>query len=105
MLDINRGLSATAEVAHELLVFALTSPPRSALAFATWLQEHALGLHAPLRSVELLLSVVPGDGSQPPADLTSGATRAGIEAALARWRARCDRHDDNVAYFFSCGHG
>jgi hypothetical protein len=87
------------------LLRQLTSPPRSALAVAHWLQDRAARLHRPLGSVDLLLSVAPGDDLQLPGGVVPGASRGAIEAAYAAWRDRCDRHEDNVALFYFCGHG
>lgn len=90
---------------HVGLLGQLTSPPRSALRFAEWLRDHAPELRTPLGSVELLLSVAPGDDLALPDGLVPGASRGAVEAAYAAWRKRCDRHEDNVALLYFCGHG
>jgi hypothetical protein len=90
---------------HVGLLRQLTSPPRSALAFAAWLQDRAPRLRTPLGSLEVLLSVAPGDDLKLPSGFVPGAARQAIEEAYAAWRERCDRHEDNVAVFFFCGHG
>lgn len=83
----------------------LTSPPRSAVAIAEWLVQHGQELRAPLGSLELLVSVAPGDAPALPAGVASGATRQNIQDAYDAWRERCDRNSDNIALFYYCGHG
>lgn len=84
----------------------LTSPPRSAVAFAQWLLEAANAWTAPLGSVDLLISAAPDDPNPLPAGLKADpATMANIRKAYGAWRDRCDRHEDNIAVFYFCGHG
>ncbi|MGW4210681.1 caspase family protein [Lentzea sp. NPDC004789] len=69
-------------------------PPPSARAVASWLVDNQAGNpFAPLGSVELLVS-----GEDSP-------TVENFRAALERWYARCDEHEDNIAFFFFSGHG
>jgi hypothetical protein len=85
----------------------LTSPPRSACAFARFLTTSvAEDWVAPLASVDLLISTAPED-----ADPCGGggpyqrATREGIQIAFDEWWDRCDTNAGNVAIFYFCGHG
>ncbi len=85
----------------------LSSPPVSAKAIADFLIGELDNPGAPLGSVELLLSpsgpyALPGGGGSRDVE---AATMANIEVASKGWKARCDRHPDNVALFFFCGHG
>ncbi|MGQ4389924.1 caspase family protein [Streptomyces sp. SAS_270] len=85
----------------------LTSPPRSALAFADWLVSGGKGRWvAKLGSVDLLLSWPPGDDlpktlASPPAE----ATIENIREAFQQWTERCGQHPDNIALLYFCGHG
>jgi hypothetical protein len=84
----------------------LTSPPRSALAFAQWLVASAQDWTAPLGSVDLLVSPAPEDPDVLPDGMAATpATHANIEAAYEAWQQRCDEDDDNIAIFYFCGHG
>lgn len=85
----------------------LTSPPRSALAFAQRLTQSAGGgWKVPPASVDLLISCKQGD-SLP--DLYGSAPRAAtidnIRGAFKEWLERCSAHQDNIAIFYFCGHG
>jgi hypothetical protein len=98
----------------------LTTTTISARHFAGWVLARHFdpaakdGLHnpdAPLGSVELLLSekleapsdpyILPNGESMP----VENATIQNILDACRRWRKRCDRHRNNVALFYFCGHG
>jgi hypothetical protein len=84
----------------------LTSPPRSAWAFAQFLRtSRPEDWAAPLSTVDLLISTAPGDddpgGGGGPYER---ATRAAIQDAFDDWWDRCD-HQGNVAVFYFCGHG
>lgn len=81
----------------------LASPPISAVRLARWLLDEYNNAQAPLGSVDLLLSAVPG--SPPPPWPVEGATLASIRAAYKRWLARCDLNAGNLALFYYCGHG
>ncbi|GAA2264273.1 caspase family protein [Streptomyces atrovirens] len=85
----------------------LTSPPRSALAFAKWLVEGGRGQWTvPVGSVDLLVSCPPGDtltASLPPAHIEP--TIENIRDAFQSWAARCAAHQDNIALLYFCGHG
>ena len=98
----------------------LTSPPLSAAAITNWL----LGAHhnpaAPLGSVELLLSpatytpsaeaaqrlgvTLPAAGTPMPMSVEE-ATSDAIKAAFARWYLRLNAREDNIGFFYFCGHG
>lgn len=90
---------------HVGLLGQLTSPAHSALAVAEWLRHSTTRLHKPLGSLDLLLSVAPGQHLELPQDLAPGASREQIESAYNGWRDRCDRNAHNVALFYYCGHG
>lgn len=86
----------------------LASPPRSARAFADWLWGHR-DPSAPLGTAELLISE--GDGTaayeRPDGETfdVERADKAGVEAALRRWKARGNERDGNALIFYFCGHG
>jgi hypothetical protein len=78
----------------------LTSPPRSAQAWADAVVGARDEWMAPLGTVELLVSMPPKSaGDYEP------ATRDAIQSAFARWWDRCDKNKDNIALFVFCGHG
>jgi hypothetical protein len=92
----------------------LTSPPLSAMALTNWL----LGSHhnpaAPLGSVELLLSPATYTPSALAAQrlgvpeapmVVDEATHDKIKAAFALWYRRLNAREDNVGFFYFCGHG
>lgn len=86
----------------------LTSPPKSAQAFARWILETPLNNDAaPLGSVEILLSPTQvftlSTGRE--IQIDTAATTQEIIDAFNDWDARCDAHTDNVAIFYFCGHG
>ncbi|MFF7250102.1 caspase family protein [Embleya sp. NPDC008237] len=85
----------------------LTSPPRSALAFARRLIDGGPSVgNLPLGSVELLLSWAAGDrGSDPPDPAPREATIDNIRDAFEAWSARCAADPDNAAVLYFCGHG
>jgi len=84
----------------------LTSPPRSALAFAEWFMGTTHTLAQPLGSVDLLVSASPSDTAFSTNGVpTREPTIANIRDAYADWKARCDSHEDNIAIFYYCGHG
>lgn len=82
----------------------------SAQAVARWLVDRQRDdEHAPLGSVELLLSSrteamtrfdTPGGPIQ-----VEPATFDNIRAASDRWYERCDTREDNILWFYFCGHG
>jgi hypothetical protein len=85
----------------------LTSPPRSAGAFARFLATSRVDdWVAPLSTIDLLISAAPGDddfsGDGRPYER---ATRQAIQDAFDRWWDRCDTDGANVAVFYFCGHG
>ena len=91
---------------HVGLMKQLSSPPRSAAAFAQHLIRAQDSLKAPLASVELLTSLAPDDEFSFPEGLKpSPATIAEIERAYDAWTTRCDTHANNLALFYFCGHG
>jgi hypothetical protein len=73
----------------------LSSPPRSAQAFAQWFERHHRLTDAPLGTVDLLVS--PPVGDMPP-------TVSAIKKAVTAWFTRCNSHPDNVAVFYFAGH-
>ncbi|WP_405959873.1 caspase family protein [Streptomyces sp. NBC_00024] len=85
----------------------LTSPPRSALAFAHWLVRGGRGRWTvPMGSVDLLLSCPPDDNlassleAKPPEP-----TIDNIREAFHEWTMRCAQHSGNIALLYFCGHG
>jgi hypothetical protein len=91
---------------HVGLLKQLTSPPRSAVAFAEHLIKTREDWMAPLGSLDLLISPAPDD----PVPLPDGwqfspANSGNIQQAYNDWKQRCDRNDDNMAVFYYCGHG
>src|SRR5260370_14547279 len=81
----------------------LSSPPRSARAFAEWGVDKQKGFNnpaAPLGSVDLLLSehLQAQQGERL-------ATMDEIEKALWNWVNRCNAHEESIAIFYFCGHG
>ncbi|MER6187907.1 caspase family protein [Streptomyces sp. NPDC001652] len=85
----------------------LTSPPRSALEFATWLRESDPSRWtAPLASIDLRISPAPTDpdlgGS---GSAYRDATIDSITEAYDVWKDRCASDENNVAVFYFCGHG
>ncbi|MFF0738847.1 caspase family protein [Streptomyces sp. NPDC004111] len=84
----------------------LTSPPRSALAFARHLAEGPRGAwHLPVRTVDVLLSWAPGDEpDDSPAEVVTPTIDA-IREAFEKWLKRCTANPDNMALLYFCGHG
>jgi hypothetical protein len=86
----------------------LTSPPRSAQAFASFLTTSRVhDWAAPLSTVDLLISTAPRDDEFTG---TSGQyerpSRQLIQDAFDRWWDRCDAGGGaNTAIFYFCGHG
>jgi hypothetical protein len=82
----------------------LTSPPVSARALADWFMgPKFVNAHAPLGSVEMLLSDKTGQnfaGVQ-----VDDATSDKIQTAFEAWKGRCHADPGNVAFFYFCGHG
>jgi hypothetical protein len=82
----------------------LGSPAVSAVRLARWMLEEERN-DVPLQSLELLTS--------PPQELELGgrqlqiaaATTDNVKAAFDRWYERCDGDEQNVAFFYFCGHG
>ncbi|MFF8267929.1 caspase domain-containing protein [Streptomyces sp. NPDC016562] len=86
----------------------LSSPPRSARAFATWLIDQYHDPARPLGSLALLLSeespasfVHPHTHAE---QLAQPATIDNIVAAVKEWKDRGD-HDEARLVFYFCGHG
>lgn len=82
----------------------LTSPPRSAQAFARWLLANPSGWQAPLGTIDLLISPAPSDTFSAPRSVRP-ATIENILTAFGAWHDRCNQHADNAAVFYFCGHG
>ena len=93
----------------------LTSPPVSASVIADWALTELNNLDAPLGSVELLLSPPvyrPVEkaalklNKNPGTEIaTPLAEFSEIKLAFGRWFERLNRHEDNIALFYFCGHG
>ena len=86
----------------------LTSPPVSARVFTDWLVGEHQNDHAPLASVELLLSAPDRRYRSPDGTIdveVEPVTMANFKRAWDDWFARCDRHPGDIAIFFFCGHG
>lgn len=86
----------------------LSSPPRSARAFATWMIDQYLDKGRPLGSLALLLSeAAPAPFVHPKTQGEHGvepATIDNIVAAVTEWKDRGD-HDQARLVFYFCGHG
>ena len=85
----------------------LTSPPRSALAFANWLRESNHDRwKAPLATINVRISPAPSDPEPGGSGVTfQNATIDGIQTAFDEWKECCGSDADNVALFYFCGHG
>jgi Caspase domain len=85
----------------------LTSPPRSALAFARQLMTGGQGRwNLPLGSLDLLVSCAPDDPFPEAADLPyRDATIDNIRIAFESWAERSSAHPDSIAVLYFCGHG
>jgi hypothetical protein len=85
----------------------LTSPPRSALEFASWLRDSdPIRWAAPLASIDLRISPAPADPNPDGSGADySDATIDSITAAYDAWKERCATDENNVAVFYFCGHG
>ena len=86
----------------------LSSCPVSAVAF----YENLLSLHQnrnlalPLGSVDLLLSLIPGQPQLTAPGLpVRDATFQTIKDAFEEWRIRCEENPDNIAMLYFAGHG
>ncbi|MBD5804538.1 hypothetical protein AZOA_39810 [Azoarcus sp. Aa7] len=86
----------------------LTSPPISATAMLRWVDTTLNNPDAPLKSIEVLISQ-PDPATYTDADGLSqqidAATWDNFELAVKAWFDRADRHPQNVAIFYFCGHG
>jgi hypothetical protein len=84
----------------------LSSPPLSARAVTDWFLTQLNNPEVPLGSAELLTS--PAEPYRLPEGTevdVEAAALANIKTAFDRWLARCDRHEENIALFYFCGHG
>lgn len=80
----------------------LTSPYHSVKAFSEWLRSEMTLPGAPLSSLRVLAS------SPSSSVVTEGWERpeiGNIRTAVGDWYKDCDRHSNNVALFYFCGHG
>ena len=84
----------------------LTSPPRSAAAFAQFLVDE-LRAPVPLGSVDLWLSGADSFTSTSTGRTTGIASPVmhDLSQAIADWAERSRSHEANVAFFYFCGHG
>jgi hypothetical protein len=116
------GLQERQEVIDKLGSYGqLTSPPRSAIAFANYLIKTSQWLHsppsqengprvpAPLGSLDLLVTQALDDPIHLPSTTNNqpveGATFDNIHNAYMAWKERGDRNQENVTVFYFCGHG
>lgn len=104
------GLKESAEALQLVgLLGQLTSPPRSAIAFANHLVETADSWQASLGTLELLITLAPDDPIPLPETVEGNpiksATFANIQEAYMAWKARSNGNPENIAVFYFCGHG
>lgn len=101
------GTTPSQEVVDKVGVLGqLTSPPCSVIAFAQHLLSSHADLRSPLGSIDLLISPTPNDSQPFPVGINVGpATLNDIQTSYGVWRKRCNRHKDNIAIFYFCGHG
>lgn len=86
-------------------IHSLTSPVKSASAFAKWLLQGYHHRFATLGSVEILISGARLTPAEDRGFAVFEPTMANIRAAFQRWRARCHESVENIAVFYFCGHG
>ena len=86
----------------------LAAPPVSAAAVARWLLQDLVNPQTPLASLEVVISA-PGPRGYPETSTGSvvvePATMANIKEAATRWFQRANTNEENVAFFYHCGHG
>ncbi|WP_160159775.1 caspase family protein [Streptomyces sp. WAC05374] len=84
-------------------------PPRSVRSFVDWLVADYRNEDAPLGSIELLASSSPGPFQYRvpggTAKTVEAATTPRVMDAFERWYEKCNKHVNNVAIFYFCGHG
>lgn len=83
----------------------LSTAPVSAQRFANWLLQRYSDPGRPLASIEHLIS---GGTFTDHANVVHASEEpelARIEAAYTQWFERANRHPDNLALFYFCGHG
>ncbi len=78
----------------------VTIPAQTAPAIVDWLVNKYHNPACPLGSIELLLSC---DGNAQAG--FEPATMLAIEQAFHRWEGRCSTVQENIAFFYFCGHG
>src|SRR5580765_3981779 len=85
----------------------LTSPPKSACAFAGFLADEFSNAEAPLGTVDLFLSGANTFESTHTGKRTGidPATTDNIKDALVAWKQRAASNHANTAIFYFCGHG
>ncbi|WP_456785697.1 caspase family protein [Cellulomonas sp. P5_C5] len=74
----------------------LDGPPRSVQQLTAWLETSLSHPTAPLGTIEMLASDLPG---------VERASMANVRDAFDRWYARCDTDPGNVSVLYFCGHG
>ena len=84
----------------------LTSPPKSAHAVLRFLHDELNRPNAPLGSLTVLMSPrssvrLPGGRRR----WVDTPTLANIESSFRQWIDRCNRNEENTAFFYFCGHG
>lgn len=87
------------------LLNELTSPPRSAIAFAEFMKETHRSWLPPVGTIELVLSAAKDDDCFVPENATLDATLDTVKKAFQRWFERCNQNEDNMSVFYFCGHG
>lgn len=89
----------------------LSSPPRSLEQLAGWFVDDENGFHnpdRPLRSLQVFCSASPTLELAAPGGAKvaiAQAKTAAVHEAIVNWKTRADRHEENLAIFYFCGHG
>jgi hypothetical protein len=87
----------------------LTSPPVSARHLADWFITKYHNPDKPLGTVTLLCSEsIELKYSNPVSNIDytiAKATLKNVKTALRAWKKHCDKNEENITFFFYCGHG
>ncbi|MFN8288713.1 MAG: caspase family protein [Chitinophagaceae bacterium] len=85
----------------------LTSPPVSvAHVYNTIMELHQQNAWiTPLGSIDVLVSPAPGGSNLVSGQPVRPASMNNIRDAYFAWKNRCDTNEENIAFFFFCGHG
>lgn len=90
----------TGQMAFDTLGLSqVQTPLHTAPAIVDWLIQEYHNPDCPLGSIELLIST-PAAGAAGEA-----ATMENVKQGFKRWVARCGSKQDNVTFFYFCGHG